>query len=397
MGVAFAHERFGRYRPWFRACVAGALEAAQAWGGGKMERQHREKMDGSGKDLQQPLLGTADNRGVAVQETSKAPGAMWQLFTRVLAALHSMVMAFLGWISTVGDWSRLTEAALDASEADAVVVVLGTDGAWEVEGGDQASMELPGAQAQLVERVMAAAAEKPVVVVLNVGSPKAVSGIAGAAPAVLLSYFGGMCGADALVDVLFGKTTPGGRLPTTWPKDLQNSPAVLKGTTTAATTEYGEGIWLGYRHYDRAQQSGVLFPFGHGLSYSTFQLGQLELEGESVQKGEPRYSAGQDVRCAVEVRNTGEVDDSMVVQLYVRQSGADQADNPRKELRDFSKSLIKAGGSARLSFQLSARAFSRFDEDSGCWTVRPGSYDLIAATSAGADAERSHVSIQYGV
>ena len=156
-----------------------------------------------------------------------------------------------------------------AARADAAIVVVGTNPQWESEGHDRTTMDLPGAQDELIARVIAANANTAVVV--NTGSPVTMNW-ADSTPAIVQGWFGGQEMAGALVDVLFGDTDPSGRLPTTVPVRMEHNPSFGNFPGENAEVRYGESIFVGYRWYD-ARELPVRFPFGHGLSYSTFEIG----------------------------------------------------------------------------------------------------------------------------
>ncbi len=194
----------------------------------------------------------------------------------------------------------MDRAVAAASAADAAVVVVGTNADWESEGHDRAALELPGRQVELIRRV--AAANPRTAVVLNCGSPVDVSW-APEVPAVLLGWFAGQEWGHALADVLLGVTDPGGRLPTTWPQRLEDTPAFTAYPGDEGHVRYGEGVFMGYRWYDTRRLEPA-FPFGHGLSYTTFVY------------GDPVVAVGADGRTAevrVTVTNTGSRAGSEVV------------------------------------------------------------------------------------
>ncbi len=200
----------------------------------------------------------------------------------------------------------IDRAVAAASGADAVVLVVGTDENWETEGADRESMHLPGDQDELVRRVLEVAPRA--VVVLNVGAPVATPWAAGAG-AVVQCWFGGQEMAEGLADVLFGEADPGGRLPTTIPRRLEDGPTWGNSVPEGGQLRYGEGILVGYRWYE-SRGIGVSFPFGHGLSYTTFEIGVPELSATSM-------GPGGSIRLRVPVTNTGDRSGTEVVQCYV--------------------------------------------------------------------------------
>ena len=188
----------------------------------------------------------------------------------------------------------LDRAATAAADADAVVVIVGTNDDWESEGHDRDTMDLPGAQDELVARALAA--NPNTVVVVNTGAPVTMPW-ADDAPAVLQAWFGGQEMANGLADVLFGDTEPGGRLPTTLPRLLEHNPSFGNFPGENGEVRYGEGVLVGYRWYE-ARRWPTRFPFGHGLSYTSFLIEAPEVEV-------PAGDAGAPVVVSVSVENTG--------------------------------------------------------------------------------------------
>lgn len=259
------------------------------------------------------------------------------------------------------------EAVALARDADVAIVVAGTSGEWETEGADRASLALPKDQDGLIARV--AAANQNTVVVLNCGAPVTMPWLSDAA-AVLLGWYPGQEGADALVDVLVGDAEPGGRMPTTWARDEADTPAYGNFPGADGVVTYAEGLYVGYRHYD-ARGIEPLVPFGHGLSYTTFAW------GEPVASG-----VGTSFVVEVPVTNTGARAGSEVVQVYVAPPAHGVVDRPVKELRGFAKLRLAPGERGVARIELGERAFCRWDTDTHAWVVDPGEYSVIVAASA---------------
>lgn len=248
----------------------------------------------------------------------------------------------------------LERAVAAAAAADAVVVVVGTDGDWESEGHDRSDMALPGAQDELVERVLAVAPDA--VVVLNVGAPVALPW-ADRCRALLQCWFGGVEMAEALADVLLGDAEPGGRLPTSLPRRLEDNPSFGNFPAEGGRILYGERVLVGYRWYE-ARGLEVAFPFGHGLGYSTFALGAPELSAAT-------FAPGEVLTVRVPVTNTGDRPGSEVVQLYVA-APPGPALRPPKELKGFAKVHLGPGETGVVELQLDDRSFARWsDPDPG--------------------------------
>ncbi|HEX5265993.1 MAG TPA: glycoside hydrolase family 3 C-terminal domain-containing protein [Acidimicrobiales bacterium] len=266
-----------------------------------------------------------------------------------------------------------------AAAADVAVVVVGNDDDWETEGQDRTSLDLPGRQDELVERV--AAANPNTVVVVNAGAPVALPW-ADRVRAVLWCWFGGQELDGALADVLVGKSDPAGRLPFTLPLRLEHNPSYGNFPGENGEVRYGEGVLVGYRWYE-ARDLPVAHPFGHGLSYSTFSIGAPRLSS-------PTADAGHTLIVDVPVTNTGDRRGAEVVQLYVRPLDA-RAFRPPQELKAFRKVWVDPGQTVTASLELDGRAWARWDPgqpwlaDAGAgWRVDPGRY-LLAVGRSSAD------------
>ncbi len=254
-----------------------------------------------------------------------------------------------------------------AAGADAAVLVVGTSDEWETEGNDRRDMELPGRQRELIEKV--AAANPNTVVVVNASSPITMDWV-DRAPAVLQVWFPGQEFGNALADVLFGDVNPSGRLPTTFPKRFQDNPAFFNYPGENGQVLYGEGIFVGYRAYD-ARDVEPLFPFGHGLSFTTFEYDDATatVEGSDT------------VVVEVDIRNVGQSAGREVVQCYVRDVEASLA-RPPKELKGFAKVSLEPGETATARIVLDRRAFSFYDPGRADWVLEPGDFELLIGSSS---------------
>jgi beta-glucosidase len=265
----------------------------------------------------------------------------------------------------------LMERAVEAARgADLAVVVVGTTADWETEGRDRASMDLPRGQDGLIRAV--AAANSRTVVVVNAGSPVTMPW-AEDVPAVLMGWFGGQEFGAALAEVLTGAVDPGGRLPTTMPLRLEHNPSFGNFPGENGSVRYGESLLVGYRWYD-TRSLAVRFPFGHGLSYTTFAMGEPVCSSCTFRRGDR-------LTVTVPVSNSGDRPGSEVVQCYVEQV-APRLDRPRKELAAFAKINLPAGLSSTVEMTLDDRSFAYWDPGQPDWaavTARAG----LAATGLG--------------
>lgn len=237
----------------------------------------------------------------------------------------------------------LDRAAAAAGEAHVAIVVVGTSDEWETEGTDRESIDLPGAQDELVERVCDA--NPRTVVVVNAGSPVTMPWAERPA-AILLSWLGGQEMSSALADVLFGRAEPGGRLPVTFPQRIEHTPAYGNFPGESNRTLYGEGPLIGHRWYD-SRHLPVRFPFGHGMSYTTFEWAPPRITDDG---------AGR-VTLEVDVTNSGDRAGSDVVQVY-RSAPAGAFTRPRRELIGVAKVQVEAGATATARIELGPRSFA---------------------------------------
>jgi beta-glucosidase len=264
-------------------------------------------------------------------------------------------------------------AAAAAKAASAAVVVVSDD--TESEAADRPSLSLPSAQDELISAV--AAANPRTVVVVNAGAPVAMPWLPAVA-GVLDAWYPGQTSGTSLARVLFGQTDPGGHLPVTFPVALSQVPA----STTAqfpgngSTVQYSEGVDVGYRWYD-AKDIAPLFPFGYGLSYTTFAFSGLSLS-------RPAVNGTQDVRVSAVVTNTGHRAGSEVAQLYLGDPPG--TGEPPRQLAGFQRVSLAPGASARVSFVLTPREESWWDDAAGGWTQTAGRYQVwVGGSSALAD------------
>jgi beta-glucosidase len=217
-----------------------------------------------------------------------------------------------------------------------------------------------------------AAAQPRTVVCVVAGSPVDLSW-ADAVPAVLWCWYAGQEGGAALADVLTGALEPGGRLPCTMPRRLEDTPAILDTPPDPGLLRYQEGVFCGHRWYD-ARHIEPAFPFGHGLGYTTFEIGPPTVVAAEI-------GPGEDVTVDVRVTNTGDRAGSEVVQLYV---GDDEAAvrRPPRELRAFAKVHLEAGASAVVRFTLTPRELAFWDPRSSSWRAEAGQFTIWAARSS---------------
>jgi beta-glucosidase len=262
---------------------------------------------------------------------------------------------------------EIAAAAALAASSDVAVVVVGTSAEVESEGFDRKSLSLPGRQDELVRRV--AAANPRTVVVVNSGAPVLLPW-APDVPAVLLSWFAGQELGNALADVLLGEAEPGGRLPMTWPATEEGLPSTQPADGVLA---YTEGLFIGYRGYDRDGRE-PLFPFGHGVGYTTWSYDSITVDCEV-----PGDRGPGEVSVCVGVRNTGSRRGREVVQVYASRPGS-AVERPARWLAGFAAVDADPGESVTVGILIPERAFQHWAE--GAWAAEPGTFMLSAGPSS---------------
>ena len=271
--------------------------------------------------------------------------------------------------TTETDTPMLEKAIETAKQADVAVLFLGLPDSFESEGYDRTHLNLPECQNELVKAI--AKVQKNIVVVLHNGAPVTMPWLQGV-PAVLEAYLGGQAVGGSVVDLLFGKASPCGKLAETFPLRIEDTPAYLNFPGVGDHVTYAEDIFVGYRYYDK-KKLDVLFPFGHGLTYTTFSYDSMNLSKEEF--------SGEPISVTVEIANTGSFAAKETVQIYVRPE-SEEADRPVHELKGFEKILLQPGESGKVQISLDRRAFARWDEESGRWFVKEGRYVIEAAASS---------------
>jgi beta-glucosidase len=249
----------------------------------------------------------------------------------------------------------------------------------ESEGHDRTDLDLTAQQVALIQAV--AKAQPKTVVVLNNGAPLAMSAWIDAVPAVLEGWMMGQAGGGALADILFGRANPSGKLAETFPLKLSDTPAYLNWPGGAGEVRYGEGLFIGYRYYD-AKEMPVLFPFGHGLSYTSFAYSNPQVhteQGRSVSAETFRDVDGLTV--TVDVTNTGDMAGKEIVQVYVHDRASGLV-RPEKELKGFAKVALQPGETQSVAIKLDFRAFAYYHPAYKQWITEDGEFDILIASSA---------------
>lgn len=273
---------------------------------------------------------------------------------------------------------EIHQAAPKLRKADAVIFVGGWNHGLDTEGLDRQNMDFPKGQEQLIRRV--AQLNPHTVVVLLHGSPFTVSGWIGDVPAVLDAWYPGMEGGTAIAEALVGDINPAGKLTFSWPKELKDSPTYFIGTADKENVNYKEGVFVGYRYFD-TRNIAPQFPFGFGLSYSTFAYSGLTII---------RAAHGFDV--SVNVTNTSSRAGAEVVQLYVEPPKSVVA-RPVHELRGFQRLHLDPGQSAQATFTIDETSFRHWDMATHGWERDPGDYIIQVGDSSRDLPLQAHVTV----
>ena len=268
------------------------------------------------------------------------------------------------------DQDMLNQAVETAKEADVAVIFAGLPDAFESEGYDRSHMRMPQCQNTLISEI--AKVQENVVVVLHNGSPVEMPW-ADEVKGILEAYLGGQAVGQAEVDVLFGKANPCGKLAETIPYKLADNPSYLNFPGDGQTVEYNEGVFVGYRYYD-TKEMPVRYPFGYGLSYTTFEYSDLQLSADRIKDTDT-------LKVTLKVKNTGDRAGKEIVQLYVAdKTGA--ACRPVKELKNFVKVELQPQEEKTVEMELDKRSFAWYNTQIHDWYAASGEYEILAAASS---------------
>ena len=264
----------------------------------------------------------------------------------------------------------IAKACKAAKEAKTAVIFAGLPDAYESEGYDRTHMRLPDCQNRLIEAV--AAANPNTVVVLHNGSPVEMPWV-DKVGAVVEAYLGGQAVGNAVVKVLYGDVNPSGHLAESFPKKLSDNPSYLFYGGEGNEADYREGVFVGYRYYDK-KEAEVLFPFGHGLSYTDFEFSGLKLSAGEI-------SDSDELTVTVTAKNVGSRPGKTVVQLYIGEKNP-VVMRPVRELRGFEKVYLEPGESKEVTFKLSKRDFAYWNVDIHDWHVHTGDFTVEIGKSS---------------
>ena len=275
----------------------------------------------------------------------------------------------LGWDTPGNIFSSREEVIAAAKKADTVIYVGGLSHGDDREAIDRTDMKLPNDQDSVIETLLAV---KPNTLVVMIAGSAVEMPWAAKAKALLWSSYGGMEAGNALSDVLFGVVNPSGKLPITLPYKLEDTPAIALNDYNAIENLHPEGVFMGYRWFEE-KNIEPLFPFGFGLSYTTFKYSNLRLSTDALAKGDT-------LNVTVDVTNTGKVAGSEVVQLYIGDVKA-SVPRPAKELKGFDKAFLLPGQTKTLTFTISQRDLAFWDVNSNDWLAEDGDFDVLIGAS----------------
>jgi beta-glucosidase len=277
----------------------------------------------------------------------------------------------------------IDEAVSLARSAEVALLYICLPETKESEGYDRPDLDLTTQQVALIKAVCAAQPET--VVILNNGAPVVMSEWIYGPAAILEAWMMGQAGGGAIADILYGKVNPSGKLAETFPFRLVDTPAYINYPGGNGNVHYGEGIFIGYRYYD-AKQMPVLFPFGYGLSYTSFSYSNLKVSAQT-------FKDVDGVEVSVDVTNTGELAGKEVVQVYLHDHKSELV-RPPKELKGFAKVDLQPGETKTVSIPLDFRAFAYYHPGYEQWITEDGEFDILVGASASAIRQSQTVQLQ---
>lgn len=278
----------------------------------------------------------------------------------------------------VVDEALVKEAVEVAKSAEVAVVFAGLPDAFESEGFDREHMRMPECQNHLIDEILKV--QPNTVIVLHNGSPIEMPWV-NEVRGIVEAYLGGEAVGGACVDILYGDVNPSAKLAETFPYQLEDNPSFLSGFGSGNTVQYAEGIFVGYRYYDKKNMP-VMFPFGFGLSYTTFDYSNLKItcDGAKTEDGCLVVTDQDIVTVTVDVTNNGKCAGKEIVELYVADKESTPI-RPLKELKGFEKVALEAGETKTVTFTLDSRAFAYYEPRISDWMVESGAFDIMIGKS----------------
>ncbi|MEN0645348.1 glycoside hydrolase family 3 C-terminal domain-containing protein [Alkalicoccobacillus gibsonii] len=279
------------------------------------------------------------------------------------------------------DDQLIHEATECARKSEVAVLFVGLPDRYESEGFDRDHMSLPTNHEALIRSVLDA--QPNTIVILSNGSPVEMPWVDDV-PAIIEGYLGGQAGGGAVADILFGVESPSGKLAETFPVRVEDNPSYLYFPGEGDRVEYREGIFVGYRYYD-TKKVKPLFPFGHGLSYTTFSYENMTVSSRELNESDK-------VAVTIQIKNTGSVKGKEIVQLYVQEKHSSVV-RPEKELKAFDKVELEPGETKEVDLELDRRAFAYYNTDKEDWSVESGEFELRVGPSSADIALTETISI----
>lgn len=270
----------------------------------------------------------------------------------------------------ISDDTFVAEAVAKAKDAEVVLLFIGLTDEFETEGNDRSHLGIPPLHTRLIDEVLKV--NKNVVVVLSGGASIEMPW-ADKVPAILNEFLTGQAAGSAVCDILFGDVNPSGKLAETYPMALGDNSSANYFPGNQVSVEYREGVYVGYRYYDSANIP-VRFPFGHGLSYTTFEYSDIKLSADSIKDTDT-------LTVTFKIKNTGDRDGAEIAQLYVSDIES-TIYRPVKELKGFKKVFLKAGEEKEVSIDLEKRAFAFYNVDAHAWQVESGEFKILIGASS---------------
>ena len=261
----------------------------------------------------------------------------------------------------------LDEALNIVKEVDEVILLVGTNSDWETEGNDRVDFNLPGEQNTLIEKVLEI--NPNAIIVLNTGSPVDMPWV-NKAKSILQSWYAGQEYGDALFEILTGLVNPSGKLPTTFPKRIKDTPAYSCYPGENLQMSYDEKLLIGYKWYDR-KKIEPLFHFGHGLSYTNFEYSNLRISN----------SDKNNFTCSFNIENVGDISGFEISQCYISFMNCDE-DEPIKKLQGFDKTYINSGEIKKIEICLDSKSFSTWDIKNHQWEIKKGVFNILIGSSS---------------
>ncbi|MED0875771.1 glycoside hydrolase family 3 C-terminal domain-containing protein [Bacillus mobilis] len=268
------------------------------------------------------------------------------------------------------DENMINEAKKVAESADTVVLFVGLPDRYESEGFDRKHLQMPKNHVQLIEAI--AEVQNNIVIVLSNGAPIEMPWI-GKVKGILEGYLGGQALGGAIADILFGDANPSGKLAETFPKMLSDNPSYLNFPGEGDKVEYKEGVFVGYRYYDK-KKIEPLFPFGFGLSYTNFEYSNISIDKKEIKDTDT-------VSVRVNVKNTGSIAGKEIVQLYIKDVESSMI-RPEKELKGFEKVELQPGEEKTVRFTLNKRSFAYYNVEWKDWHVETGEFEILVGKSS---------------